>query len=536
MYRLTIIFIFFFSYNIFSQQYNPLITHFTQKDYGDSCHLQNLSVTQAKNGLMYFGNNYRVLEYDGVNWNLIRTPTNGGFVSSLYYAHDSVIYVGADSEFGYLSINKFGKQKYVSLSDKLDKKYKDFDRIWQILSINDKIIFHSLKKIFIYDKGKFEILSSEKLFHTSFVVNNTLHVRKRGIGLTKYKNGKLNLINNGEKFKNPGIFQIIKINDAYHLIITQELGLFKYYPNKEKNNFVALKTVNNNLFISSEIIGAKLLNDKNIALNTNLNGLIIIDSIGNIKHHFNIKTGLPDNSIRDAYQDNYGNIWLATNLGIVKINYNSPISFYNSKNKLEGRIKDIVKFENKIYIGSSAGLFVHKSKYNKQTTSFKKIGSNTGEINSLLVVDNELLVASNNGLYVKKNQHLELIDKINATAFLYSKKRKLLYLVGNKGFAIYKKNGHWIRKKIFEEYSFTGALNMIETTKTLGTIWVGSLNDGLNSFKINENLEVDIKIIDYNDSVGIVEGWVDVFLLNNKLVISQIDGLSTYWRKSISQV
>ena len=135
MYKLCIIIFTLFGYTVWSQQYNPQITHFTQKDYGDSCHLQNVSLCQGKNGLMYFGNNLRILEYDGVYWNAIRIPVKGGFVTALTSTtHDSLIYVGANAEFGYLTKNNLGQTQYYSLVSKLSKEDKNIGRIWKVLS------------------------------------------------------------------------------------------------------------------------------------------------------------------------------------------------------------------------------------------------------------------------------------------------------------------------------------------------------------------------------------------------------------------
>ena len=53
----------------------PYMQHFEPGDYNARPDNQNL--VQGKNGLMYIGNGSGVLEYDGVNFRLIKLPNQG---------------------------------------------------------------------------------------------------------------------------------------------------------------------------------------------------------------------------------------------------------------------------------------------------------------------------------------------------------------------------------------------------------------------------------------------------------------------------
>ncbi|RMD93577.1 MAG: hypothetical protein D6813_03900, partial [Calditrichaeota bacterium] len=58
----------------------PYTQNFSPKEYG--AHSQNFAIVQDVRGMMYFGNVYGVLEYDGVSWRLIPMP-NQSVVRSL---------------------------------------------------------------------------------------------------------------------------------------------------------------------------------------------------------------------------------------------------------------------------------------------------------------------------------------------------------------------------------------------------------------------------------------------------------------------
>lgn len=514
---------------IYGQYYNPYLNHYTQKDFGDSCHLQNVSITQTPDGLMYFGNNLRVLEFDGVKWNSVRTPVKGGFVTSLTTGNDSLVYLGAESEFGYLKYDNKNNLKYHSLSMYLEEKDKGFGRIWSVISMEDQIAFLAEKQIFIYKQGNIQSIRPKHSFHTAFAVNNTLYVRQREIGLMKLNNGQLVKVKNSEIFRNYGIFAILPTNNDYHLIVTQELGLFKFFPERTTNNIIAVKTKDTRILKKAKIFGGIRLQDGKFALNTESDGLIIIDDKGNIIYHFNIYSGLPDNSVRAVYQDNFNDIWLATNLGIVKLGYSSPISFYGLQNGIEGRIKDVIQHNNKVYVASSTGLYSSKISKEPLSEKFKKAKNYPGEINQLIKAENEIVAGTNNGLYYVVNNDLELIDDINASAIFYSIKRKNLYTIGTDGFGIYEKKGRWKQKYFITEYALNDALSLIEVeNKPYPTVWIGSLNTGLNSIEINEMEEFPFDFYTSFDSVGLDDSWIIPFILDEKAYFSQTRGLKIF--------
>ena len=49
----------------------PFLHNYSPEDYGASN--QNRAIVQDERGVMYFGNNMGVLEYDGVSWRRIQT-------------------------------------------------------------------------------------------------------------------------------------------------------------------------------------------------------------------------------------------------------------------------------------------------------------------------------------------------------------------------------------------------------------------------------------------------------------------------------
>ena len=140
--QLAFIFLIIFE-QVFSQETGrPYIRNFPPPEYRAS--QQNWAVTQDRRGIMYFGNNDGLLEFDGINWKLIKLP----IVRTIAIDSLGRIYVGLENDIGYLEPNHEGNFQYYSLKGKIPKNHQDltsvFDTyIWTIRSFSFLMIKYS---------------------------------------------------------------------------------------------------------------------------------------------------------------------------------------------------------------------------------------------------------------------------------------------------------------------------------------------------------------------------------------------------------
>ena len=118
--------------------YIPQVVNYSVGEY--KAGHQNWAVAQGADGLMYFGNNRGLLQFDGTRWTLYPLPTNLA-VRSIYIDSNNRIYVGSFEEFGYFEANPQNKLVYTSLKAKV----KDFsfmnDEVWTIHQKDKNIFF-----------------------------------------------------------------------------------------------------------------------------------------------------------------------------------------------------------------------------------------------------------------------------------------------------------------------------------------------------------------------------------------------------------
>lgn len=109
---------------------NPLIINFSKTQYGAAN--KNWSISEDEHGILYFGNDIGLLEFDGIEWKLNKLP-KAEVVRSVYVVSNNEIYTGGYEEFGKWSRQPDGELTYTSLSKELPTDNWQNDDIWRIL-------------------------------------------------------------------------------------------------------------------------------------------------------------------------------------------------------------------------------------------------------------------------------------------------------------------------------------------------------------------------------------------------------------------
>nr|MQY80016.1 hypothetical protein [Bacteroidota bacterium] len=310
----------FISYAQVNQHGIPLITNYTPEEYGAS--EQNWAIVQDQRGVMYFGNNDGVLEYDGENWRLIKIPNNT-IVRSLAY-HDDIIYVSAQDEFGYLEPNFIGQLQYISLSNLLDSINRLFGDVWKINIKDDEIYFQGgYYKIFKYHDFAFKkIINLHFSPFFTFYTNDKIYLGTYLKGLMELKTDSFEVTRGGDFFIGKNIFSISPLDSNVIIVGTLFNGVFTYNPEtgQVSEHFLTSKC---NTYLKQNLIYHGIsLPDRNFVFGTGEKGAVVIYEAGRMKFALDKKAGLQDEMIYNIYYDNSGlsgrPIWLAMDLGISK--------------------------------------------------------------------------------------------------------------------------------------------------------------------------------------------------------------------------
>lgn len=370
----------------------PLISNFTAKNY--SSHEQNFDILQAANGKIYVANFAGVLEFDGTNWNKI--PMKSGMrVLTLQKDNNERIYAGGLSDFGYLQHDKFGKTSFKSLSDSLDTR--TVGKITHIVCRNNVTYFLSQKRMFVYENEQLKTIDLNGKATAAFVVNKQLFVffektenNELIAGLTTFEKSGFKKITQNFEENMLDIQEMVELPDKSVAVVTSKQGFYVLKDNTLNRMQIPLP-----FYIKTHgISDVAALTGNLFAMSTTSGGLVIIDSEGAIKQLITKNSGLNTESINALFVDKKQNIWLATNDGISLVAYDYPVSFLTDANSiLEGKVLDILEFNNQIFIASSYGLFRFD---NNNLIKYNQLNYACWD---LLIMNNTLFVATSNGIY-----------------------------------------------------------------------------------------------------------------------------------------
>lgn len=396
---------FFRPESLFSQGVNlgtPPVLNFSKQVYKGGT--QVWSITQDETGVVWFGNNGGLLEFDGTHWRLHPLP-NRTIVRSVR-ATPGRIYAGGQDEFGYFAPATNGSLQYHSLKALLPADQQHFGDVWNIAVYPDGVFFRTDHQVFRFADEKLTPLFPEGS-NMSFMGDwmGKLLVQDGHNRLYISENGQLKPLETPSQFTFGTISSVLNYSKDTLLVTTIRNGIY-YFDGKA---FLPWHTSNDPFLIDNVIFCASLLPDGKIALGTALNGLAILDRQRRIFYHLNKKSGLQNNTILHLFPAEKGGLWLGLDNGIDYVDIHSAFSTIFPDGELQGTGYTAGIFNGQLYFGTNTGLYTTgwKQYYApSERLHFTRVEHSEGQVWSLNEVGGTLLMGHHEGAF--------LIDGLNA--------------------------------------------------------------------------------------------------------------------------
>ena len=469
---------------------------------------QNWCISQGSNKFIYVANNNGLLEYNGARWQLYPSPNNT-IIRSVNVI-DDLIYTGCYMEFGYWKYNEFGQLVYTSISESIKHNLIQDEQFWNIIAIDDYILFQSLNRIYSYNKNdkSFRIIESETRLTKMIKVDKSIYFQKLNDGIYKIENGKGKLINDNNILKENTIVNIFDHNDLL-LVQTQKKGFFVL-----KNNTLTPWDIPAKEYLSEISVYYSLkLNDNRFALGTISNGIVFLKDNGVIDYTINKSKGISNNTVLSVYEDLDYNIWLGLDNGINCININSPFRLYDDDDGTLGTIYASAIHDDTMYLGTNQGLFYKPYNSNEK---FKSVEGTKGQVWCLINHDNTLFCGHDDGTYQINKDKATLISNTPGTWMIKSNGNVLVQGSYNGLSVLEKQNELWQLKHKIKGFDISSKyFDFLNDTE----LFVNHEYKGVYKLKLNTDLTEVIALS--NDST-IKKG------LNSSLVKYENDILYAY--------
>ncbi|MBK8944405.1 MAG: hypothetical protein IPM32_03945 [Ignavibacteriae bacterium] len=505
----------------------PFLKYYSPKEYKSNP--ANWSIVQDNRGVMYFGNNEGVLEFDGASWRNIKTPRSQ-IVRAIVKDNNGKIYLTAGTDIGFLEPDSIGKMKFKSLLKSFGNQYQQNDEIWDVAVNSEGVFFKTKNKIYRWDNNKITSWDSVYAFRL-YNIDDKIYSRNQDVGLMKIEGDSLRLISNGDYFSSIGVFDMLLFTDENSnqsnkiLITTNFNGIF-IYDGKTVSNF---KTSVDEYLINNQIYNACILKNGAIAFATQRGGVVVVSNKGELIKIINQNSELPTNVVFDVYSDFDDGLWIAADNGIALCEINAPFYFISPKYFFNTSINSVVNFKDRIYASNSMGIMY----FNNKNAAFELVNGSNKPGNSFYIDNGNLLASTNMGLaIVDKEKFSKMLTENDSYKLVQSKYfPNRIYICHRTGISILQKNSNGKYKILLTPIVDEEIYSLVEDNKN--SLWLRSVHGKIIHITGDfENLatDSDVKLIYkyFDDKTGFqVDSW-EIYDINNKMILTTNRGTFTY--------
>lgn len=502
-----------------AEQGAPFIRNFSPKEYGFDT--QNWSIVQDNRGIMYFGNNDGLIEFDGTHWRLIKIAQNS-HVRSLAKDQEGTIYVGGRNEFGYLGVSSNGQMEYISLINQVPVNQRSFNDIWTISTSSHGVYFVSKIRTFRYYQQRVTVMPIETEIFAGTVSDQVFIPLKEG-GIVVIKDGQPHTLPFTNEFsrQQAGIILFFPHSSGKVMFSADRKGFFIYdmdrfwklSPSQQASPDIIrrIPTEVDQYIFTYDLYSGVPLPQQKYALATKRGGVLIINERGKLLRAINKNHGLTNSSIHAIYKDMQSNLWLGMNKGLSYIETNSPLTVFSETQGIVETSLAIARHKGQIFTGLFNGIYYlppYKFSLAGAAVKFKQLPNYTAYCFYLMPLGDHLIAAGNRGIMSIRDKQVRLAIQMRSVMCLgtSSKFPNTIFAGLYPGFAAATHQGAASRqltftdKKVFTEikhpiYRIVG--------DSRGDLWLTSDLNGIYHIKFNSSSLDDYQLFHYHTAHGL---------------------------------
>ncbi len=479
----------------------PNVINYSKYEYNAGT--QNWDAAYLKSGKILFANNEGLLIFNGSNWQLLETPKKTILRSFEVSQDEKRIYVGGQDEIGYFDLED-PKLSYVDIKSKLPPGDQSLDDIWEMELIQTGLYFRSRNKIFNVNNKDVKVYPSGPSITFMSDFNDEIYFNELDFGLFRInRNGEKIFVEGSEILINAAIIDLITISDSLGVIVTSASGLYKF----DGERISKWPTGADQILRANRVISSTFLEFTNqLALGTEIGGIVIMNLDGRVELKIDKQSGLQNNTVSTITSDKKGNLWLGTYNGIDKIDFASSNPMIYPDGELEGALYDILEWKGHYYFGTNNGLFKLKKQdyYNPlEETKFTFIQNSGGQVWGLDIIDDRLYMGHTLGAFEILQNDIAKEISLQVGAWRFEKLNDDIMVVGTyAGLDFFRRSGQdWEYIKRSEGFNESSRIMSLDKE---GFLWVSHPYKGLFRIAFDET-KTDIKV----DTIGVEHGIED---------------------------
>ena len=319
------------------------------------------AVTQDADGFIYLANGIVTRCYDGTTWKEIAMPDESAGIRKFATAADGTIYAGGAGVIGFFRTAGVDRE-FVSLADRLPPSATGCDDLFDVLAAGDSVYFADEEKILVWRHGTFAVIPCATPPHSRGArlhrVGEEVYVSAPDRALSRIVGDRLEVAVDDPVVRQNQLITVEPGAAGALTVLTASRGFFQL---DAGGRFAPWPTESNRWLAGKSIWRAQRAADGSLAVaftSVSGDGGMRFGPDGSYGGALDSSTGLYVKTIRDLLFDREGGLWLATETGLIRLEWPSALTIFDGFNGLGlGAVADVVRHEGVLYAATSEGVF-----------------------------------------------------------------------------------------------------------------------------------------------------------------------------------
>lgn len=449
------------------------VQNFSPSDY--KAGIQNIDFAQNRDMRLFVANNLCVLAFNGKEWERYNFRNGKKNRSLKFDERRNRLYVGAQGEFGYFE----GNWNYVSLLEAVPAPYTEFDEVWDVFLIGNRVYFCTFQGIYAYDGKEITVINHEDGLKRCFTANGKLFVQTQQAALFEVKNGRL-LPLSGFEALNGVLSGMIPYSQGY--ILFYNSGQIEYRtPIGTEQPYPTLQRALKGTYVNHVL----QLSDRRLAIATQAAGLFLFNPQNRELEQITAAAGLATNACLRSFQDYEGNLWVGMQNGIALIHINSPMRLIGKAINLQGSGYEGYETPAGTYFTTSSGIYFLKR--GRAQCTF--LSGTEGPAYGMASIAGKLYAGHHRGLFLLEDGKARQIAATDGIWGVKSLRSDPNYAIGGGYFGLYlfRINPQRLLEPVQPIEGFNLSSRFFEEDRQ-GRIWVSQYYKGLYRLALSPDL------------------------------------------------